>query len=328
MGRLGRWGAVALLAVLGLSWAAYWSARHPPIDQVMIGRRILRIELREAMVPVNGVHLHVVEAGPPKGSPVLLLHGFPEFWWGWKEQMTRLAKAGFRVIVPDQRGYNASDKPPDVADYRFSVLTADVIALEDALAIPTVALAGHDWGGAIAWRVALEHPDRVRKLVVFNAPHPLTWQEIREHPSDAQTIDWFRYFFQVPFLPDVVPRAGDWALVTGNLTGTSRPGTFDGAELLYYKSAWARDEAWMSMIRWYRAAFRYPEPVVGDGRVTVPTRVVWGMEDRFFDPVMGAMSVGHCAAGQLMAIPHAGHWLLHEEPDVTSRVMIEFFGGK
>ena len=328
MGGLLRWGTLAVIAAVGLSLFAYSSARHPPLDQVAIGRRTLGIELREAMVPVQGIRLHVVEGGPPKGSPVLLLHGFPEFWWGWKEQMARLAKAGFRVIVPDQRGYNASDKPRAVADYRMSVVAADVTALLDALAIPTVALAGHDWGGAIAWRVALEHPDRVRKLVIFNAPHPLAWQELRERPSGAPTIDWFRWFFQVPVLPDVVPRIADWSLVAGNLTGTSRPGTFDGAELLYYKSAWSRDEAWISMIGWYRAAFRHPEPVAGDGRVTVPTRIVWGMEDRFFDPAMAAMSARHCATVQTTPIERAGHWLLHEEPDLTSRAMIEFFGGR
>ena len=328
MGRVvGRSAAVAVV-VLGLAVLAYRSGAHPPLDQVAIGRRTLGVELRSRLVAVNGIRLNVVEAGPAGGRPVLLLHGFPEFWWGWKEQIPRLAKVGFRVVVPDQRGYNASDKPRAVAAYRVSTLVADVVGLLDALGIGAVDLAGHDWGGTVAWRVALAHPDRVRRLVVFNAPHPLAWREAEETPSDERPIQWFRYFFQLPWIPEIAARTYDWALVTDNLTGTSRPGTFDGADLLYYKSAWARDGAWSSMIDWYRAAFRQPEPLEGDGLVRVPTRIVWGMSDRFFEPRMAILSVRHCQGGRLTSLPAAGHWLLHEEPEATSRAMIEFFGGR
>jgi len=317
---------VLVLVVVGLAVLAHRSGTRPALDQVAIGRRALGIELRAAMVPVGDVRLYVVEAGPPDGRPVLLLHGFPEFWWAWNAQMVRLAAAGFRVIVPDQRGYDVSEKPDGVAAYRTSILTADVIGLLDALRIPAVNLAGHDWGGAIAWRVVLQHPDRVRRLVMFNAPHPWAWKEAAEHPEPGESIAWFRFFFQLPWIPEIATRARDWRALSRSLVDTSRPGTFVDQELDYYKAAWARDGAMSSMVNWYRASFRYFEPIAGDGMVQVPTRIVWGMQDRFFERRMATLSAAHCAVGELITLDDAGHWLLHEEPEITSRHMIDFFG--
>src|SRR5262245_12572160 len=122
MRRIARALAVLVVLVVVLGWLAHRSGDRTPIDQVEIGRRTLGIDLRASMVPVGDVRLHVVEAGPADGPPVLLLHGFPEFWWAWKAQIPRLAAAGFRVIAPDQRGYDTSDKPADVAAYRQSIL--------------------------------------------------------------------------------------------------------------------------------------------------------------------------------------------------------------
>jgi pimeloyl-ACP methyl ester carboxylesterase len=327
MGRLGRWLAAIVAAIVVLLVTGYQSGNHEPVDQVAVGQRELGVELRAHMVPASEVRLNVVEAGPASGPPVLLLHGFPEFWWGWKAQIARLANAGFHVIVPDQRGYNASDKPEEVESYRREALTADVLALLSALHIDRVYLAGHDWGGAVAWTVVLEHPERVRRLVMFNAPHPLAWEEAAKSAAerDTTTTTWFRTFFQIPVVPEVVMRMGDWALVARNLQETSRPGTFDATELSYYKAAWARDDAMSTMVDWYRAGFQYPYRTRGDGTVKVPTRIVWGVQDRFFEPRMADLSVQHCPGGELIRVDAAGHWLLHEEPDLTSRAMIDFF---
>jgi pimeloyl-ACP methyl ester carboxylesterase len=123
-------------------------------------------------VETNGITLHTVQAGPADGPLVILLHGFPEFWYGWHEQIRPLAEAGFRVVVPDQRGYNLSDKPDGVERYRIDELSRDVVGLIDAAGREQAAVVGHDWGAAVAWWTALHHADRVSKLVAVNVPHP------------------------------------------------------------------------------------------------------------------------------------------------------------
>ncbi|MGH7788030.1 MAG: alpha/beta fold hydrolase [Candidatus Binatia bacterium] len=316
--------AVLMLLVAALLVTASLSGRQAPIDAVAEAERRHGVDLESRLVEVNGTRLHVVLAGPADGAPVLLLHGYPEFWWGWHEQIARLAQAGYRVIAPDQRGYNGSDKPAAVEAYRIQTLSADVIALLDALDVRQVCLAGHDWGGAIAWRVAIEHPERVRKLVMFNAPHPLAWEDARREPGTEETINWFRTFFQIPWLPEHLMRLDNWGLISTNLAETSRPGTFPEADLDLYRYAWDRDDSMRAMLDWYRAAGRFPQPMEGDGTVRVPVRLMWGMQDRFFDSRLATFSTQHCADATLTTIPDAGHWLLHEEPVVTSQALIDF----
>jgi pimeloyl-ACP methyl ester carboxylesterase len=325
--RYAGWAVVLVAIACGaIVVVAQLSGRQKPLGVVSATARRHGVELRSGLIDTNGTRLHVVQAGPEDGPPVILLHGYPEFWWGWHEQIARLARAGFRVIAPDQRGYNASDKPAGIEAYQVDQLTGDVLGLMDALEIRQAYLAGHDWGGAIAWYLVIEHPERFRKLVMFNSAHPRAWVEARKEPTQEETINWFRTFFQIPWLPEVTARLGNWGLLAKNLRDTSRDGTFPESDLDYYRYAWDRDGAMQAMINWYRASFRYPKTLEGDGRVAVPTRIVWGMQDRFFASRMGRLSVEQCSNATLVELPDAGHWLLHEEPERTSREMIEFFG--
>jgi pimeloyl-ACP methyl ester carboxylesterase len=317
---------VVVVLVAALVVAVRLSGRQDPIDVVAETERRDGVDLESRLVDTNGIRLHVVEAGPADGPPVVLLHGYPEFWWAWHGQIARLARGGFRVIAPDQRGYNGSDKPDPVEAYRLDQLTADILGLIDALGYRQVNLAGHDWGGAVAWYLVIEHPERFRRLVMFNSAHPQAWVDARAQPGEEETINWFRTFFQLPVLPELVGRAGNWSLLAKNLRDTSRAGTFPDPDMDYYRYAWDRDGAMSSMIDWYRASFRYPRTLTGDTTVRVPTRIVWGMQDRFFETRMAKLSVDHCADASLLEVPDAGHWLLHEEPELTSNEMIRFFG--
>ncbi|MFL4972307.1 MAG: alpha/beta fold hydrolase [Microvirga sp.] len=133
---------------------------------------------------VGALDLHVVEAGPPEGRPAILLHGFPEFWYGWRHQLGALAAAGLRVVAPDQRGYNLSDKPKGLESYTLDCLAGDVVALADALGCDRVSLVGHDWGGLVAWWTAARHGERVERLAILNAPHPQAFGPyLRRHPT-------------------------------------------------------------------------------------------------------------------------------------------------
>jgi pimeloyl-ACP methyl ester carboxylesterase len=318
--------AIAALVGAGLAYWGWRSGDQEPIDVVAEARATLGVPLESGLVATNGIRLHVVQAGPPDGPPVVLLHGFPEFWWTWHAQIAALAQAGFRVIAPDQRGFNLSDKPPRIEDYRMEERRADIVGLLDALGHEQVLLAGHDFGAFVSWHLAIAHPERVRKLVVFNVAHPRVYQAPPPGEDAPETVSWFRTFFQLPWLPELVGRSGNWALLERNLVASSRPGTFADPALRYYKHAWAHENAIHSMLAWYRASFRHPLDVSGEPAVRVPTRIVWGERDVFNDPRLAEPSLAYCENAKVVRLPDTGHWLLHEAPAETSRLLIEFFG--
>ncbi len=358
-------------------------------------------EIRHTTIATNGVTLHVAQAGPEDGAPVILLHGFPEPWFCWRHQIGPLAEAGYRVLAPDQRGYNTSEKPARIADYALDVLSADVVGLiastgrndamlvghdwggivawwvalrhpdrverlavnaphplrmtkcdppgddatpvvthergsgspgsidepedvgrqdvervignarrllarvvpalvggEDAVAglapdqrgyntsekpariadyaldvlaadvlglidgtgCARAALVGHDWGGIVAWWVAVRHPDRVQRLVVLNAPHPVAFRRyLLRHPAQLRR-SWYAFYFQLPRWPEFRLRRANWHSLVRTLRTTSRPGTFHDDDLERYRQAWSEPGAITAMIHWYRAALRYRPP--------------------------------------------------------------------
>src|SRR5579872_6661067 len=183
------------------------------------------IELRHRIVATNGVRLHAVEAGPPEGRLLILLHGFPELWYGWHRHIEAFAAAGYRVLVPDQRGYNLSEKPRGVASYRLDRLAADVVGLIDDAGRERACLAGHDWGGAVAWWVGVNFPRRLDRLALLNVPHPYVMRRHLLHDRAQRRRSWYIFFFQLPWLPELYLRRNNWTEAARALTVTSRPGT-------------------------------------------------------------------------------------------------------
>ncbi len=276
------------------------------------------------LAAADGVTLHAVAAGPADGPLVLLLHGFPEFWYGWRKQLGPLAGAGFRVVAPDQRGYNLSDKPPSVADYVIDRLAADVVAVAESMGYRDrpFALAGHDWGGVVAWWTAVRYPERLRRLAVLNAPHPAIMpRHARRHPAQA-VKSWYVLFFQLPALPETLIRMNGFALGRNALVGSARPGTFSADDLDRYAEAWAQPGALTAMLNWYRALLRFP-PRARSIRVPVPTRVIWGARDRFLERSAAEASLAVCDEGRLDLIEEATHWAHLEEPERVNGLLIE-----
>lgn len=318
-----RWGVGIALALTGIVWAAWRSGDRPPVDEVAIAEARLGIELESRSVPTGAAALHVVFAGPEAGEPVLLLHGFPELWYSWHGVLGVLARAGYRVIAPDLRGYNRSEKPPGIDAYSGAGYARDVLGLLDALQIERTFLAGHDVGGGVAWRIVFEQPERVRRAVILSAPHPLAWE--RANPrDDPGSISWFRTFFRVPLLPELTTRAGGWWLISRNLRRTSRPGTFEGETLAVFQSAWARENAISTMINVYRADWE-PVALPEDGRPGVPVRFVAGGKDAFIPPAAVEVTAGFLPHGAVVELPEASHWLLLEDPEEIGRLLVEFF---
>lgn len=279
---------------------------------------------RETWIETNGVRLHVLEDGPPGGPLVILLHGFPEFSYAWRHQGPALAAAGFHVVAPDQRGYAQSDKPAGVRAYALDVLAADIIGLADAYGATTFRLVGHDWGAAVAWWVAIHHGERLDRLAILNAPHPVAFQRLIRRSPRQLARSWYMFVFQVPALPEWSLRRNGMRAATDSLVASSRPGTFSGEDLARYCDAWSQPGAWTSMINWYRAAGRRYSTVHASPRVRVPVLILWGDRDRFIESRAAGDSLALCEQGRLVRFPEATHWIHLEEPGRVSEELTRF----
>jgi len=272
----------------------------------------------------SDVRVHAMAAGPKDGPVVVLLHGFPEFWYGWRRQIEPLAVAGFRVIVPDQRGYNLSNKPSGLSAYALTVLVSDVIAIADQLGQEKIFLAGHDWGAAVAWSTTLLHPQRIAKLVVLNVPHPSVMRKFISTRPRQMLRSWYMFFFQLPWLPEAVFSAFNFRIGVRALLHSSRPGTFTTGDLAQYRAAWSQPGALTGMINWYRALFR-ARVKFPDKTVRVPTRILWGARDAFLLAEMAHESLSYCTNAELFTFADATHWLQHEEATRVSELLVDFF---
>ena len=311
-------GITAALLVLG-----HCSGNQPRLDAVQAARRELGIELDARRVDVGDVELFVVRAGPADGPPIVLLHGFPEFWYTWKDVIAPLTQAGYRVIIPDQRGYGDSDKPRGVESYDVDRLGDDIAGLITALGYQNAFVAAHDWGGGVAWNLAIRHPERVRKLAVLDTPHPDAWRQVQ---TKEETVSWFRTFFQIPLLPEESSRWGNWFVLSKMLRDTAKPGAFPDEKLELYRSAWDRDGAFGTMVNWYRAAFRSERSdAMADRRVRMPVLLLLVANDAFIPAGLTRASVPLCDDARLVELGSGTHWVVQEEPERVAELLAEFF---
>jgi pimeloyl-ACP methyl ester carboxylesterase len=275
---------------------------------------------------VNGVRLHFVEAG--SGPLVVLLHGFPEFWYCWRWQVPALAAADFRVLVPDLRGYNLSDKPPGVGNYRLGALVDDVVALIDHAGGERAAVVGHDWGGAIAWALAMRHPQRVERLAILNAPHPAAFR--RELANPAQWLrSWYMLFFQLPWLPEWLLRAGDFALLERTFRHQTRnPLAFTPDDIALYKQALRQPGALTATLNYYRALFRFPREIAGrPAPIRAPTLLIWGERDQYLGIGMSRHLERWVPGIRVERLPGISHWVQTDDPERVNRLLIEHLQG-
>lgn len=288
-------------------------------------REAVGVDVESSMREVNGVHLHTLEAGPRDGPLVVLLHGFPEYWYGWHHQIGTLVDAGYRVLVPDQRGYNTSEKPAGVEPYRLGELSRDVYELVAAAGRASAHVVGHDMGGMVAWDVARRFPETVDRLCVLNCPHYSAYRRtVLTNPSQLSK-SWYALFFQLPRLPEWLARRDDFELWVDLLQDSSTPGTFSEFDLACYRTAWRHEDAPRAMVNWYRALARYtihPERE----QVDAPTLLVWGDDDVALVPELADASLEYCTDGRLERFPDAGHFVQHEEPEAVGELLVDHLG--
>jgi pimeloyl-ACP methyl ester carboxylesterase len=278
---------------------------------------------RETTKVVNGLTLHVVEAGEPGNPLLILLHGFPEFWWAWRKQITPLAEAGFHVVVPDMRGYNESDAPQEVEAYTLHKLAADPLALADAFGAERFHLVGHDWGAVIGWWVAAHYPQRLNRVVLMDGPHPDIWgKQALRHPTQALRSTYVA-FFQLPWVPEATLGSFDFHGLRSMIESSGHADTFEPGALDCYAQAWAHPGSLTAMLNYYRALRDRPtsdEPA----RLTSPTLILWAGEDKFLERHLAEASLALCDHGTLEITEQASHWLHLEQPDRINRRIIDF----
>jgi pimeloyl-ACP methyl ester carboxylesterase len=282
------------------------------------------MELEHSYINTNGIRLHVVQAGPKSGIPVVLLHGFPEFWYGWRKQIPALVNAGCRVIVPDQRGYNLSDKPKDKKDYGVFTLVDDVLGLIKALDYEKVNLVGHDWGAVVAWTLAVTHPEKLHKLAILNVPHPAVMRKFLQRDFEQMRRSWYVGFFQIPWLPEKIFAANDFRQMVRAVQGSAKKNSFTDADMEKYKEAWSQPGALTSMLNWYRAIVQHPPKMPEDMRVRVRTLMMWGMKDFALSHRMARPSMDYCDEGNLILFPEATHWMHLDAAEEVNHYLIDF----
>jgi pimeloyl-ACP methyl ester carboxylesterase len=279
--------------------------------------------LREGYAEIGDQRLHYVEAG--QGPLIVLLHGFPEFWYGWRQQIGPLAAAGFRVVAPDTRGYNLSSKPEGVAAYDVGLLAADIRSLIHERGAETAMVAGHDWGGTIAWAIAMNHPEAVDRLAILNAAHPRKLSQGLHHPDQLRR-SWYFFFFALPDLPEAVVHANHWHFFRHFLHDANP--AYTPEEIDRYVEAWSQPGAATGMINYYRSSVRQSQKKAEAALrpVKAPTLVIWGERDGYLTP--GLAEPDHDDVPNLDRVerlPDASHWVHHDEAERVTQLLTDFF---
>jgi pimeloyl-ACP methyl ester carboxylesterase len=298
---------------------------------------------KDENVIVNGVQLHCVTAG--KGPLILFLHGFPQFWYEWKDQLHEFGKDHL-AVAPDLRGYNLSEKPTDLEEYRMDVLVEDIRGLADHFSPHRkFVLVGHDWGGAVAWAFAAAHPDRLEKLVIINAPHPGVFVRLLASNPDQQKASQYMLMFRSPQAESILYANNYASLVTAVLAEGLKTGAFTEEDKTAYLKAWSQPGALTGGLNYYRAnglGPPAPGPAAAQGpteiappaansasdpaqlMVKVPTLVIWGEKDTALtihnleglDQFVPQLTIKRVADGT--------HWVVQEKPAEVNRYIREF----
>lgn len=273
-------------------------------------------------ITTNGIRMHYVTQG--EGPLVVLLHGFPEFWYSWRHQVPFLAKHGYTAVAPDLRGYNDTDKPRK--GYDVPTLTRDIVGLIKGLGQQKAIIVGHDWGGVLAWTFAIHYPEMTERLIIMNAPHPGAM--MREFRTLKQLRkSWYIFAFQLPWLPEYI-LLRDHASEIGNVLRAAavQKSAFPPVETAKYQDAMSKPGAMTAALNYYRQLFRrLPGASYGKNlHVSVPTLLIWGEQDIALGIDLTNGLEQWVDEIKIRRIPDSGHWVQQEQPDKVNQFMLDF----
>ena len=271
----------------------------------------------------NGIRMHYVTQG--HGPLIVLLHGFPEFWYSWRLQIPFLAKLGYTVVAPDLRGYNDTDKP--YRGYDIDTLLCDIVGLIKGLGQEKAIIVGHDWGGVLAWMFAMKYQPMVERLLVLNAPHSGTFQRELRTPKQLRK-SWYVLAFQLPWLPEYI-LGRNHAQVIGQMIIRSavQKAAFPPDVLAHYRDAMSKPGALHASISYYRMLFRRSLSLLGKDKletIHVPTLLIWGEQDIALDIALTEGLEQWVPNLQIRRIPDSGHWVQQEKPALVNQYMRTF----
>lgn len=281
--------------------------------------------LKHEVVQIKGLNIHYVTAG--EGPLVILLHGFPQCWYTWRHQILALSEH-FKVVAPDLRGYGDSDKPPNISDYSMPHLTADVVGLIQVLGNKKAHIVGHDWGGAIAWQVALEYPDVVDHLVVLNAPHPAKFLKALRSNFSQLRRSWYIFFFQLPLLPEWIFKRNPQKVLTRMFkTASTSKESFTNEDINHYVAAIQKPGALTAALNYYRAVFRKRGQKSHPAARTIkaPTLLIWGENDVALGKELTyEMEPLFEGTFRIEYIKNCSHWVNEEQPELVNQLLLNF----
>jgi epoxide hydrolase 4 len=269
----------------------------------------------------NGVKLHYVTQG--EGPLMVMLHGFPEFWYSWRYIIPEFA-SDYKVVALDLRGYNDSDKPKEPEAYSIDELVKDVEGVVKGLGYNKCVLVGHDWGGAIAWNFAYKHPDMLEKLIILNLPHPVKFAEASRNLQQLQR-SWYIFFFQLPVLPELFVQANDYQFLETAFKGMLvDKSAITQADIEAYKDALAKRGALTATINYYRNMLRPQFFTQSQQILEVPTLMIWGEKDTALGKELTYGTEAYVRDFQIKYIPNCSHWVQQERPDLVNKYMHDF----
>ncbi len=274
-------------------------------------------------IQTNGITLHYVTQG--EGKLMLMLHGFPEFWYSWRHQIPEFAQ-DHHVVALDLRGFNESDKPKTVEAYRLEELVKDVAGVIQGLGYENCILVGHDWGGFIAWHFAYTYPEMVEKLIIMNLPHPAKFSQGLSTPAQLLK-SWYILFFQLPLLPELIIQSNDYQLIASAFQNMAiDKDAFSKEDLEAFKDAAAKRGALTAMINYYRNIFKTlfdnlkKEWTVLD----ISTLMIWGEEDTALGKELTYGTDIYVKDLTLKYIPNCSHWVQQEQPQLVNKYIRDF----
>ena len=272
-------------------------------------------------ITTNGINLHYVTQG--EGELMLMLHGFPEFWYSWRHQIPEFAK-DFKVVALDLRGYNESDKPSEQSAYVMAQFIKDIEGVIKGLGYDRCVLVGHDWGGAIAWSFAYAHPDMVERLIVLNLPHPAKFAE-GFRTTQQLLRSAYIFFFQLPLLPELLLQASDYQPIETAFKGMAvNKSAFTQADIEAYKNAAAKRGALTATLNYYRNVWQQGLLSYNWGILEVPTLMIWGEDDTALGKELTYGTEAYVRDFQIKYISNCSHWVQQEQPQLVNQYMREF----